>query len=160
MGIIHLRRRALRLGGAALLVGALTIGSASGVAAASGNNGTVKIQEGASNAEPITRNEPHVCTFHMLFLFADAGQSGDWSIDQQSPTGHAESVLSGTYVTDANGQFATPEFGLPAGHYTLNWDGRNDHNQKHKTFWVTCDNPAGPIGGGCPGDGGGGAPVG
>jgi hypothetical protein len=153
MGIIHLRHRAFRLGSAALLVGALTIGTVSGVSAANGNNGTVKIQEGASNAEPITRNEPHVCTFHMLFLFADAGQEGDWSIDQQAPTGNAESVLSGSYTTDANGEYATAEYGLPIGHYTLNWQGRNDQNVKHKTFWVTCE--CGGGGGGA-GDGGGG----
>jgi hypothetical protein len=156
MGIIQLRHRAVRLGGAALLVGALTIGSATVVAAGNGNNGTVKIQEGATNAEPITRNEPHVCTFHMLFLFADGGQAGDWTIDQQAPTGNDQSVLSGSYVTDANGERATVEYGLPIGHYTLNWDGRNDHNQKHKTFWVTCDHTPGPIGGGGVVGGGGG----
>lgn len=142
-------RRALRrLGATIAIVSLLTAISATSVLAGNGNNGTVKIQEGAANAEPITRNEPHVCTFHMLFLFADGGQTGNWAIDQQAPTGGDESVLSGSYSTDADGQFATVEYGLPAGHYTLNWDGRNDHNQKHKTFWVTCDNPAGPIGGG------------
>lgn len=153
MGIHH---RAARLGGAALLVGALTLASVSVVAAGNGNNGTVKIQEGAANAEPITKNEPHVCTFHMLFLFADAGQSGDWQIDQQAPTGSANAVLSGGYLTGADGSYSTVEYGLPIGHYKLSWDGRNDHNQKHKTFWVTCENPAGPIGGG--GEPGGGDP--
>jgi hypothetical protein len=151
---IHLHRRAARLTGAALLVGALTLGSVSVVAAGNGNNGTVKIQEGATNAEPITRNEPHVCTFHMLFLFADARQEGDWTISQHAPTGSAE-VLSGSYLTGADGSYATVEYGLPIGHYKLSWDGRNDHNQKHKTFWVTCENPAGPIGGGGGGGGGG-----
>lgn len=144
-----------RLGVTFVVVGLLTALSVSAVSAGNGNNGTVKIQEGSSNAEPITKNEPHVCTFHMLFLFADAGQTGDWSIDQQPPTGRDEALLSGSYTTDADGQYATVEYGLPAGHYTLNWDGRNDHNQKHKTFWVTCDNPAGPIGGGGGGGGGG-----
>lgn len=148
-------RRALRrLGATIAIVSLLTAISATSVLAGNGNNGTVKIQEGAANAEPITKNEPHVCTFHLLFLFADAGQTGDWTIDQQPPTGR-ETVLSGSYTTEADGHYATVEYGLPAGHYTLNWDGRNDHNQKHKTFWVTCENPAGPIGGGG-GEGGGG----
>ena len=151
MGIIHLRHRAFRLGSAALLVGALTIGTVSGVSAANGNNGTVKIQQGSADADPITRNEPHCCTFHMLFLFADVGQSGDWSIDQQAPTGNATNVLTGSYDTGTDTQYKTGEYGLPVGHYTLNWQGRNDQNVKHKTFWVTC---------GCDGDGGGGGVIG
>ena len=148
MGIIGPRHWIGRIGLGLALVGALTIASVSTVAAANGNNGTVKIQEGASNAEPITKNEPHVCTFHMLFLFADAVQDGSWWIDQQPPTGRDQSVLKGTYVTDLNGEYATVEYGLPIGHYTLNWEGRDDQNIKHKTFWVTCENPAGSIGGG------------
>lgn len=139
------RHRLRRLALTAAVAGALAVGSASAALAAPGNNGTVKIQEGATNAEPITQNEPHVCTFHMLFLFADADQTGDWQIDQQDPTGNEEALLTGTYWTNADGQYATEEFGLPVGHYKLYWDGRNDRNQKHKTFWVTCENPVGPI---------------
>ena len=143
---------------ASLLVGALGISAVSSVSAGNGNNGTVKVQEGLTNAEPITKNEPHVCTFHLLFLFADAGQEGSWTIDQQPPTGRLQSVLIGTYMTDANGEFATEQFGLPIGHYSLTWEGRNDQNNKHKTFWVTCENPAGPFPGG--GGGGGGGAIG
>ncbi len=140
--------RRARIGGV-IVASILTLAlSSTVVLAGNGNNGTVKVQEGGSNAEPVTRNEPHVCTFHLLFLFADAGQSGAWSIDQQPPTGRAPSILSGTYLTDANGQDTTVELGLPIGHYSLDWDGRNDQNVKHKTFWVTCDNPPGPVGGG------------
>ena len=50
-------------------------------------------------------------------------------------------------MTGADGSYSTSEYGLPVGHYTLNWDGRDDHNQKHKTFWVTCDNGGGGGGG-------------
>jgi hypothetical protein len=110
-----------------------------------GNNGTVKVQDGALDPTPVVKNEPHVCTFHLSFFFADAGQVGDWTIDQQPPTGRAQSVLRGSYLTDATGHDRTVEYGLPAGHYKLYWDGRNDQNLKHKTFWVTCDNPTGPI---------------
>jgi hypothetical protein len=109
-----------------------------------GNNGTVKIHDGATDEAPVIMNEPHVCTFHLHFFFADAGQVGDWRIDEQAPTG-GDQVLDGTYLTDANGEDQTVEMGLPAGHYKLYWDGRNDQNLKHKTFWVTCDNPPGPI---------------
>ena len=144
MSDIGVRRFGTTIVAAALLA----VVSTTAVLAGDGNNGTVKVQEGATNAEPITRNEPHVCTFHLLFLFADAGQAGTWTIDQQPPTGRAQSVLDGTYTTDANGQFATIEYGLPIGHYSLTWEGRNVQNNKHKTFWVTCENPPGPIGGG------------
>jgi hypothetical protein len=119
------------------------------IVAGNGNNGTVKVHEGAlaTDTAPEIRNEPHVCTFHLHFFFADGGQTGDWSIDQQSPTGSAVAVLSGSYATAPNGEFATVEYGLPVGHYKLYWDGRNEQNQKHKTFWVTCENVPGPIGG-------------
>ena len=136
--------RRFRIALVAAVMAALVVGP-SALAAPPGTNGTVKIQEGAGNAEPITKNEPHVCTFHMLFLFADAGQEGSWWIDQQPPTGRDASVLTGSYLTDPNGEYATVEYGLPAGHYKLYWQGRNDQNIKHKTFWVTCENAAGPI---------------
>ena len=142
---IHLYRRAARLGAATLLVGALTLGSVTVVFADNGNNGTVKVQEGVT--DPVTQNEPQVCTFHAAFLFGDPGQAGNWSVNQVSPTGSAQ-VLSGSYVADANGSFSTGEYGLPIGHYALNWDGRDDQNQKHKTFWITCDNGGGGGGGG------------
>jgi hypothetical protein len=138
--------RAARLSHALVLAVVLLLLSASlAVAAPVGNNGTVKVHEGATENEPVVANDPHVCTFHLHFFFADPGQTGGWFIDQQPPTGTDESVLSGTYLTDANGEFVTVELGLPVGHYRVFWDGRNNENIKHKTFWVTCENPPGPI---------------
>jgi hypothetical protein len=150
---IHLRRTG-RVGLALGLIALAAMWPASIAIAGNGNNGTVKVHEGATDTEPAIRNEPHVCTFHLHFFFADGAQQGSWSIGQQAPTGSDASVLEGTYAADANGEFATVEFGLPTGHYTLDWEGRNDQNLKHKTFWVTCANPAGPI------DNGGGGGVG
>ncbi len=133
----------------------LTLLTAGLVAAApAGNNGTVKIHDGATDEAPVIRNEPHVCTFHLHFFFADAGQTGSWQIDEHAPTGDMAAILSGTYATDANGEYETVEMGLPVGHYKLEWDGRNDQNEKHKTFWVTCPNEPGPI------DNGGGGGIG
>jgi hypothetical protein len=140
------RLRHLRIALVAAVLAALVIGPAA-IAAPPGNNGTVKIHEGAGEPSPEIKNEPHVCTFDLHFYFADAGQVGAWWIDQQPPTGRDASGLDGTYLTDSSGQYATVEYGLPAGHYKLYWEGRNDQNIKHKTFWVTCDNPPGPIGG-------------
>jgi len=116
--------------------------------AGTANNGTVKVHEGISESGDSLANDPEVCTFHLHFFFGDAGQAGSWSIDQANPTGSATGVLTGTYSTNANGEYATVEYGLPIGHYSVTWQGADPQNLKHKTFWVTCDNPPGPIGGG------------
>ena len=69
-----------------------------------GNNGTVKIHDGAGEPSPEVKNQPHVCTFHMHFFFADAGQTGDWEIQRWAPGPKGEVVPSSTYHTDANGE--------------------------------------------------------
>ncbi|MGI8658374.1 MAG: prealbumin-like fold domain-containing protein [Candidatus Limnocylindria bacterium] len=109
-----------------------------------GNNGTVKIHEGASEDEPIVANEPQVCTFHLHFFFGDDVQSGDWWIKSWPPTGDGTVVLAGSY--DATGgedrQPETGTYSLPDGHYKLFWEGATNPgeqlNIKHKVFWVTC----------------------
>jgi hypothetical protein len=147
-------RRFARAFSVAAVMSLLTVGLVA--AAPAGNNGTVKVHDGATDDAPVIKNEPHVCTFHLHFFFADAGQTGEWRIDEQSPSGNATGILSGDYTTDENGEDETVEMGLPIGHYKLYWDGRNAQNQKHKTFWVTCENEPGPIDNG----GGGGIGVG
>jgi hypothetical protein len=113
-----------------------------------GNNGTVKIHEGAGETEPgEVRNEPHVCTFHLHFYFADPEQAGTWEIQQWAPTGQKGTVvLSGTYDTAGDGEDRQPEEGtytLPDGHYKLFWDGDLDtgKHDKMKVFWVDCAAP-------------------
>ncbi len=134
--------------GQALAFGAiLAVLSASGASAADGNNGTLKVHLGATDSERIINEESHVCTFHLHFFFADVGQQGDWQIDQAAPTGSSTAVVLGTYDTGTGTETQTVEYGLPIGHYDVVWEGRNDQNVKHKTFWVTCANPPGPIGG-------------
>jgi hypothetical protein len=110
-----------------------------------GNNGTVKIHEGAGeNANGEVRNEPHVCTFHLHFYFADPEQAGTWEIQEWAPTGQKGTVvLSGTYDTHGDGEDRQPEEGvytLPDGHYKLFWDGDLDtgKHDKMKVFWVEC----------------------
>ena len=108
-----------------------------------GNNGTVKIHDGAGEPSSEVRNEPHVCTFHLHFFFADAGDSGTWEIQEWSPGDKGTPVLSGTYLTDANGEDRDPDAGtysLPDGHYKLFWDGDldTDKHDKMKVFWVDC----------------------
>jgi hypothetical protein len=116
--------------------------TAAPVAAANGNNGTVKIHDGATENEPVIANQPHVCDFHLHFFFSDAGQTGDWWIQSWPPTGDKTTVMSGTYLSDGIGEYRDPAVGshsLPNGHYKLFWQGRNEKNIKHKVFWVDCD---------------------
>jgi hypothetical protein len=107
---------------------------------AAGNAGTVKVHDGATDSEPIVANEPHVSTFHLHFLFAAPTQAGDWEIRAWAPGDKGAIVLSGSYDTAPDGSDRQPADGaytLPSGHYKLFWEGRNGHNVKHKTFWVT-----------------------
>src|SRR5207247_3161991 len=104
-----------------------------------------------------------VCTFHLHFCFADAGQAGDWWIESWPPTGDRGTVMAGTYLTNANGEDRQPEEGayqLPDGHYKLFWEGRNTQNIKHKVFWVKCAPTTGGGGGAGGGGGGGGGGAG
>jgi hypothetical protein len=118
---------------------------------ATGNNGTVKIHEGPGEPPPDYPNEPHVCTFHLHFFFADPEQAGTWEIQKWSPGPKGDAVLSGTYDTHGTGEDRQPEQGvydLPNGHYKLFWDGDLDGSKhdKMKVFWVDCEQGA-PVGG-------------
>jgi hypothetical protein len=157
----------------ACLVAAMLLASPAqaGPQGASGNNGTVKIHEGADEPSPEVQNQPHVCTFHLHFFFGDAAQSGDWWIQSWPPTGDRSTVLAGTYTTDANGEDRDPDAGaydLPDGHYKLFWEGATNPggqtNIKHKVFWVDCpvevEGGGGNLGGGNGGNGGGGVAAG
>jgi hypothetical protein len=147
-GIFRIRNRATVT---AILSALLLVAAAlpAGAAGPAGNNGTVKIHSSApGEPSPEIKNEPHVsCPFHVHFFFADTQQSGDWSISGQAPTGDADSA-AGSYDTSDGTTFVTPDIFLGPGHYKLSWDGRNDKNQKHKTFWVDAE---------CGGGGGGGS---
>ncbi len=109
-----------------------------------GNNGTVKIHEGGTETEPIVRNEPHVCTFHLHFFFADPSDAGTWEIQEWSPGDMGTVVLEGTYDTNGDGEDRDPDepgvYELDDGHYKLFWDGDLDteKHDKHKVFWVDC----------------------
>ncbi len=124
---------------ALVTVALLAPGAVSGT---DGNNGTVKIHEGGSEEEPIVANDPHVCTFHLHFFFADPEQDGDWEIQEWAPDDKGEVVLDGDYDTHGDGEDREPATGvhtLPEGHYKLFWDGDTDKHDKHKVFWVDCD---------------------
>jgi hypothetical protein len=86
------------LGVALLLLLAAAPGSA--VLAGDGSNGTAKIHEGTSHADPPRtdrNNQPHVCTFHIHGFGFDADDAGVWRIYDWPPTGTKSQVLGGTW---------------------------------------------------------------
>lgn len=113
-----------------------------------GFNGTVKIHDGNSEAEPIRRNEPHVgCNFHIHGFNFDGSSSGTWNIQSWPPTGDRSVVLSGDWgPADSTGEWRTGLLSLSDGHYKLNWDQTSPQApgaEKHKVFWVECQAAAG-----------------
>jgi hypothetical protein len=116
-----------------------------------GNNGTVKIHEGAEEPQPQTRNQPHVCAFHVDAFGFDAEQALDLTFLSWPPTGDRSQVRDGVLNTDTTGAGRWPETGsvvLADGHYRLVVDTGNGRptQDKHKMFWVDCS--ATPTSGG------------
>lgn len=138
----RLARRLSWLGVVSMVGVALLAPTTSSVlAAAPGNNGTVKIEDSV-NPKPEPANDPHVCQFDIKFFFSDAGQTGDWHIQSWPPTGDKTTVLEGTYDTNGQGfdrQPASGYYSLPDGHYKLFWKGDEEKLWKHKVFWVECE---------------------
>lgn len=127
----------------AVLAAAFGVAQLAFAAGGQNNNGTVKIHEGAGEPSPVTKDETHVCTFHVHALFFDAGQTVTFEIKSWQPTGDCSVVLSGTIKTDASGEGRSPEEGaytLDEGHYRLIVDTGNGTptEDKHKEFWVKC----------------------
>lgn len=116
-----------------------------------GNNGTVKIHDDFE-AEPIRRNEPHVCDFHVHAFGLDSAQQGDFEIQSWPPTGTKTKVYGNSYTANGDGEYISGEIVLPDGHYKLFFEGRDAappngvidaQNVKHKVFWVECGTVAG-----------------
>jgi len=93
---------------------ALMVFAASSPAAATGGgnnnnapgfNGTVKIHEEPGEAEPIMKNEPHVCVFHIHGFNFDSQSSGWWRIERWSPTGSGTAMQETWGPADNNGDW-------------------------------------------------------
>jgi hypothetical protein len=124
---------------------------------APGNNGTIKVHDNnPGEPDPEVKNQPHVCEFDLHFFFGDAGQTGDWWIQEWPPTSDsgptsddADAELSGVYEDlegdreDREPDTAGTYYTLPDGHYKLFWEGAvnpgGQQNIKHKVFWVDCE---------------------
>lgn len=169
MKIIHVRKPLLALAGAtvvAVLVGTMTAGSASAVNPP-GNNGTIKIDRLEFDNAP--DNQPHVgCTFQVDFYGYDEGNlNAKVTFEAQPPTGPAKVVLTDTvfigeddnsgggseagldasreYMLDLTGLTPHPKQGYHI-YLTINADGSQGANVKHKVFWVTgCESTPTPT---------------
>jgi hypothetical protein len=166
----HRREGVLAIGGAIAAVTSLVLvavlGSA-GVAPAGpnppGNNGVVKIDGEAFDDHP--DNEPHVgCVFQVDFYGFDAGDLfADVTFEAHPPTGPVVVLLTDTvFIGEDDNSGGGSEAGLDASEtYTLdlsgiephpnqgwhvkltvNADGAQGADVKHKVFWVTgCEIP-------------------
>jgi hypothetical protein len=138
---------ARRLGWLAVLmmiaVAALGPGAA-GVAGhndAPGNNGTIKVHEGDGEPKVETKNEPHVCTFHIHGMFFDSHSSGYYWLEQQPPTGRAVVVTQTSWSASASGHWRSVVYSLAPGHYQVHakqTSPMTPGGEKTKTFWVKC----------------------
>jgi hypothetical protein len=126
---------------------------------APGNNGTAKIHEGppteGSHADPPKtdrNNQPHVCDFHVHGFNFDSDDSGVWRIYAWPPTGDGEIVIPNEAWSGEEwmSRFITE---LPDGHYRLVVNITGDAGpeekdvdftaDKHKVFWVDCEEGGG-----------------
>jgi hypothetical protein len=128
-----------------------------------GNNGTVKIDGVAFDDQP--NNEPHVgCIFQVDFYGFDEGDlNANVTFEVHSPTGKAVVLLtdavfigeddnsgggseagldaSETYTLDFTGFTPHPNQGFHV-KLTVNADGSQGADTKHKVFWVSgCETP-------------------
>lgn len=136
----------------------LLVPLASSAANPPGNNGTVKIDGVAFDDHP--NNEPHVgCTFQVDFYGFDEGELfADVTFEVHPPTGSPVTLLtdtvfigeddnggggseagldaSETYTLDLTGFEPHPQQGWHV-KLTVNADGSQGADTKHKVFWVT-----------------------
>jgi hypothetical protein len=142
----------------AMVVGALLGGFASAAPNPPGNNGTVKIDGEPFDDAP--NNEPHVgCTFQVDFYGYDAGDlDAVVTFTAHPPTGPVQVLLTDTvFIGEDDNSGGGSEAGLDASEaYTLsfgtiephpnqgfhvkltvNAEGSQGADVKHKVFWVT-----------------------
>lgn len=162
------RKHVRRLGAAASLIGTLLLVSAA-VSPASqaandppGNNGTVKVEGRDIDSRP--DNDPHPgCTFLLEFYNYDQGDlEADVTFELQPPTtrsGDDQTILTDTvpigedpaggggdldaresYRLDIEGATPQPNQGYHV-KLTVNAEGSQGADVKHKTFWVECETP-------------------
>ena len=100
----------------------------------------MKLHDGAAEPNPVTRDDPHVCRFHVHAVDFDAGQTLTFEVMAWSPSGQGATMLTGMITADADGAGRAPVAGaysLPDGHYKLIVH-TGAGGDKQKVFWVRC----------------------
>jgi hypothetical protein len=162
---MHIARLARRTGRAVALAACLALASLATPAFADppGNNGTIKIDNVVFDDD--SDNEPHVgCTFQVDFYGYDEGDLfADVTFETQPPTEPAKVLLTDSvFIGEDDNSGGGSEEGLDASEtYTLDFTGMEPHDQqgfhvkltinadgsqgadvKHKVFWVEgCPTP-------------------
>jgi hypothetical protein len=165
----HTRAGLLAIGGVLAAVAGIVLAAVFGGAGTSsasnppGNNGTIKVDDVPFDDHP--DNEPHVgCTFQVDFYGFDEGDLfAQVTFEVQPPTGKDVVLLtdevfigeddnsgggseagldaSETYTLDLTGFEQHPQQGWHV-KLTVNADGSQGADTKHKVFWVTgCETP-------------------
>jgi hypothetical protein len=157
-----MNKRAIRLVGlltALLVAGSLTFAQMAGAATnPAGNNGTIKVDREPFDDAP--NNEPHVgCSFQVDFYGYDQGDlNATVTFTAHPPTGDEQVLLtdtvfigqddnsgggseagldaSKTYTLDLTGIAPHPNQGVHV-KLTINAEGSQGADTKHKVFWVT-----------------------
>ena len=149
-----LRRVALSSAAIFIAVASVNIGGVAQVMtanAAPGNNGTLKVHEFGTPANSES-NDPKVCVFNFEAFGLDANQTGNVTIEAQSPTDPITPVVI-PLTTNASGDGQTSPYvnaqGSPYvlqnGHYKATLDNKFGTDQgdkaKSKVFKVECATP-------------------
>jgi len=163
------RKTLVAVGGAALMAAAIVPLNGAVAANPPGNNGTVKIDAVAFDDHP--NNEPHVgCTFQVDWYGFDEGDLySDVTFEAQPPSGRGVVLQDNVFIGEDDNAGGGSEAGLDAsatydlrnllGAYkahpiqgyhiklTVNNDGSQGADVKHKVFWVTGCTPGGSSSG-------------
>ncbi|MDP3998158.1 MAG: hypothetical protein Q8P89_00885 [bacterium] len=109
-----------------------------------GCNGDIKTHDGNGEPDPVQKDEPKVCSFHLHGFNFDPGTEVDWRIETQpgDPGQGGTEVLFGSLTVGDNGEIRTEEFHLPNGMYKVYWHQAGcPGGEKHKVFKVECPLP-------------------
>lgn len=119
-----------------------TVTTANASSSPAGNNGTLKVHEGAAESQPERANDPKVCDFHLHGFNFDETSSGQWQINGQGQTDGRAWASGGWGMSDAEGDWRTGVMTLADGHYKVSaWQTMPDDppgGAKTKVFKIDC----------------------
>ena len=122
--------------------GERTVTTTKGSGSPAGNNGTLKVHEGAAESQPERANDPKVCDFHLHGFNFDETSSGQWQINGQGRTDGRVWTSGSWGMSDSEGDWRTGVMTLDDGHYKVSaWQTMPDDppgGAKTKVFKIDC----------------------